>query len=429
MESLSRTKPLAHRTSSSRSKRLSSARSDGRSSHLVGRASLPTRVEADDAGSYARLGFDFSGLAVLERLFLRMPVRMLRAGNNVLDLLFYDIHTIPAATRRALLKWSDPDGSILVVHPGNGDKREVKHFEQVENFLASADAKSLEVVAIAGVGSSALDTAALAANVADAMDRPVIGIVSGYGLADALAEGLVGWFVLHRSNQLRQIIDTWFAPLTPALRRISADTQPNGDPRRLVAYVRGLPETECLGLLLSLPGSPVAKMVGHSKGNLSIATALDNLTLQQADTLCSKLTVTTLGALVQLPASLSATWQFMGMLDTFGLMNSTLPQAAAFVPWATHTLNTRLPFHLAARDSLERCGLRSPETASPDEQRPKQVAQTSLDPMRLVSDWMDMCTGSLTAIGAAFDESLRSLRQGIEQSATASAMRPPSRLH
>ena len=76
MESLSRTKPLAHRTSSSRSKRLSSARSDGRSSHLVGRASLPTRVEADDAGSYARLGFDFSGLAVLERLFLRMPMRM-----------------------------------------------------------------------------------------------------------------------------------------------------------------------------------------------------------------------------------------------------------------------------------------------------------------------------------------------------------------
>ena len=75
MESLSRTKPLAHRTSSSRSKRLSSARSDGRSSHLVGRASLPTRVEADDAGSYARLGFDFSGLAVLERLFLRMPAK------------------------------------------------------------------------------------------------------------------------------------------------------------------------------------------------------------------------------------------------------------------------------------------------------------------------------------------------------------------
>jgi hypothetical protein len=375
---------------------------------------LPTVIDADDIASDVRMALDFSGLAVLERLFLRMPVRLLRAGNNVLDLLFYDVHTIPAATRSALLRWSDPEGSILVVHPGDGHERKVSHFEHVEDFLASPDAKTLDVVAIAGVGSSALGTAALAANVADALDRPVVGIVSGYGLADALAEGLVGWFVLRSSNHMRQLIDTWLAPLTPLLRRVSADTQPNGDPRRLVAYVRGLPETDCLDRLLSLPDSPVTIMVGHSKGNLSIATALDNLTEEQWQTLGPRLTVATLGALVQLPASLAAARQFMGMLDSFGLMNSTLPQAAVFVPWAMHTLNTRLPFHLAARNSLEKSGVVGLKKAPSVQQATDTLWAPSLDPARFFTDWMDMCTAAATAIEAAFEESLRSLRQGVE---------------
>ncbi|HXX82558.1 MAG TPA: hypothetical protein VEN29_01110 [Casimicrobiaceae bacterium] len=378
---------------------------------------VPALVETRDTVPDVRIGIDFSGLAVLERLFLRTPVRLLRAGNNVLDLLFYDIHTIPASTRRSLLRWSDPDGSILVVHPGNGEKREVAHFEHVDDFLASAYAKRLDVVAIAGVGSSALGTAALAANVADALKCPVIGIVSGYGLADAVAEGLVGWFVLRPSNRLRQLVDAWFAPLTPALRRISTDTQPNADPHRLVAYVRGFPETDCLDSLLSLPNSRVAIMVGHSKGNLSIATALDNLTQEQWEKLCPRLKVTTLSALVELPASLAGVQQFMGMLDSFGLMNSILPQATVLVPWATHTLNTCLPFHLAARYALEQG---APAGVESGVSLPPPAAKFSgswFDPLRLVSDWMDLCTGAAIAVEAAMEESTRSIRQGIDQAA------------
>jgi len=399
--------------------RAASVRASGRDAHRAMQATQSRRqalIESQSTAPELRIGLDFSGLAVFERLFLRAPVRMLRAANNVLDLMFYDIHTIPAERRRELLRWSDPDGSILVVRPGDGDKREVKHFEHIDEFLTSLEAKELDAVAIAGVGSSALGTAALAANVADAMNRPVVGIVSGYGLADALAEGLVGWFVLHRSNQLRQFIDAWFAPLTPALRKISADTQPNGDPRRLVAYVRGLPETDCLNQLLLLPDSCIRKMIGHSKGNLSIATALDNLTAEDWRKLCPRLTVTTLGALVQLPSVLAETRQFMGVLDGFGLLNSTLPQMALFVPWATHTLNTRLPFHLDARDALEQ---RDGQQAKARSTGPatERSSTSLLNPSRLLSDWMDMWTGSAIALGAAFDESLRSLRQGMEQAA------------
>ncbi len=160
-------------------------------------------------------GIDFSPFAVFERLFLRTPVRLMRARNNVLDLMFYDVHTIPVEKRRKLLEWTDPDGSVLVVYPGNGDEREVTHFEHVEKFLASEEFRSTRVVAIAGVGSSALGTAALAANVADAIGRPVAGIVSGYGLADVVAEGVVGWFVLRPLNQLRQFVDMFLTPLDP----------------------------------------------------------------------------------------------------------------------------------------------------------------------------------------------------------------------
>jgi hypothetical protein len=406
----------------SRSKRSPSTRSRARTAQGRQLFRIPAPVESRATGSDLRIGLDFSSLAVFERLFLRMPVRLLRAGNNVLDLLFYDIHTIPTATRRSLLRWSDPDGSILVVHPGDGDKREVSHFEHVEDFLASVDAKKLDVVAIAGVGSSALGTAALAANVADALGKPVVGIVSGYGVADAVAEGLVGWCVLRPSNQLRQFIDSWLAPLTPALRRISADTQPNRDPRRLVAYVRGLPETDCLDLLLSRPDTPLAIMVGHSKGNLSIATALDNLTQEQWQKVAPHLKVTTLGALVELPASLAGVRQFMGMLDAFGLMNSTLPQAAVLVPWATHTLNTRLPFHLAARDALEQAAPRE-VVSGPWVPSATHLFESWLDPWRLLSDWMGVCTGAAVAVEAALQESARSIRQGIEQSARGFARR------
>src|SRR5215467_4700323 len=99
-----------------RSTRAPSVLARGRRAHRAKQPApsrLPTVVESQNTAPELGIGIDFSGLAVFERLFLRTPVRMLRAANNVLDLLFYDIHTIPAEKRRELLRWSDPDGSIL----------------------------------------------------------------------------------------------------------------------------------------------------------------------------------------------------------------------------------------------------------------------------------------------------------------------------
>src|SRR5262249_8018584 len=123
------------------------------------------------------------------------------------------------------------------------------------------------------------------------------------------------------------------------------------------------------------------------------------------------------------PASLAGVRQFIGMLDGFGLMNSTLPQAAVPVPWATHTLNTRLPFHLSAEDALERGAAAGVESGGSVGPSTAQLLPLWLDPSRVLSDWMELCTGATIVVEAALEESVRSIRQGIEQVAHGSRAR------
>jgi hypothetical protein len=382
-------------------------------SHRATRSANVKQPATRAARNGRTVGVDLSGLAVLERLFVRMPVRLLRARNNALDQLFYDVDTIPPQKRRALLQWSDPDGSIVVVHPGDASAREVDHFEHVDKFVAWRKRHGVDIVAMAGVGSSALGTAALAANVADALGKPVAGIVSGYGVADAITEGLVGWFVLRPYNQLRQLVDGWLSWFEPLIAAVSADTQPNGDPGRLVAYVRGLPETDTLGALLCEPRMLVATLVGHSKGNLCIAAALDNLSSERSRAVCPRLEVITFGALVQLPPTLRDARQFIGMLDGFGLVNSILPQISTVVPWATHSLNTRWPFHLAAAQSLATAMPRAALDGGAN-----SVSGAIQLPAAIARHWVDACAGTATAFAAALGESARSLSQGARHAAS-----------
>ena len=383
----------------------------GRRELMKGRRSVLRQTDLQqNPGAY---GLDFSAFAVFERLFLRTPVRLMRARNNVLDLMFYDVDVIPAATKRQLLAWTDPDGSVLVVHPGNGAQRKVTHFEHVEDFLSSKVLRSTEIVAIAGVGSSALGTAALAANVADALGRPVVGIVSGYGLVDAVAEGVMGWYVLRPCNQLRQFVDLFLAPLTPLLRKISADTQPNADPLRLPSYVHGLPEIDTFDQVLAQPDSRVALAVGHSKGNLSIAAALSNLSPEQARVRCPRMSVVTFGALVQLPPSLAIERQFLGVLDGFGWLNSILPQVWIPVPWAMHTLNTALPFHVAAVTELRTCVGRSFEPSpTPMEQAVDRLCSAMRPAARSATQLQSSLLDAGVAFQGALTESWRSVFQG-----------------
>jgi hypothetical protein len=381
----------------------------------LAKARSPALRQTEKQPNPGAYGFDFSPFAVFERLFLRTPVRLMRARNNVLDLMFYDVDAIPVATRRKLLEWTDPEGSVLVAYPANGAEREVTHFEHVEKFLASKEFLSTRVVAIAGVGSSALGTAALAANVADALGEPVAGIVSGYGLVDAVAEGVVGWYVLRPLNQLRQFVDLFLTPFDPLLKKISMDTQPNADSQRLPSYVYGLTEIDTLNQVLTHRDSQVVLAVGHSKGNLSIALALGNLPPEQARVQFPRMAVVTFGALVELPQSLAMERQFLGTLDGFGWLNSILPQPWVPVPWATHTLNTALPFHVAATTELQAGSGGTPRQPSASlEQAIDRICCAMRPSPRSMTQWQSWLIDAGAAYQGAITESWRSLLQGAE---------------
>jgi hypothetical protein len=53
---------------------------------------------------------------------------------------------------------------------------------------------AVDIATITGVGSSALGSAALAWDISVALQKPVLAIVAGYGVADVFLQALGGWF-------------------------------------------------------------------------------------------------------------------------------------------------------------------------------------------------------------------------------------------
>jgi hypothetical protein len=111
-------------------------------------------------------------------------------------------------------------------------------------------------------------------------------------------------------------------------------------------------------------------LVGHSKGNLLISSALNHLchelqgpdgeTSDGPDDPFNSLVVVTLGAVVDLPTALvkkENQYQFLGSLDLLGRVNSRsivgdIPAEAIRVDGAGHHLNTRIPAYLDVRKEL-----------------------------------------------------------------------------
>jgi hypothetical protein len=60
----------------------------------------------------------------------------------------------------------------------------------VEKFLESPyqETRDVDIATITGVGSSALGSAALAWDISVALEKPVLAIVPGYGVADVLLQ-------------------------------------------------------------------------------------------------------------------------------------------------------------------------------------------------------------------------------------------------
>ena len=61
----------------------------------------------------------------------------------------------------------------------------------------------------------------------------------------------------------------------------------------------------------------------------------------------------TLGAVIRFPAEFADVHQFIGQIDSFGMMNSRPFVERFVVPGAWHSLNTLMPGHLSVKDTLQ----------------------------------------------------------------------------
>lgn len=309
-----------------------------------------------------------SRVAALRSDGRRAALSWSRAFNASLDSVFYDLGALTADERSLLTAHTRPEGSVVIVPP-HGLGRSIEFLTPWQFVQRSRDpsAERVDALAVAGVGSSALGTAALARNVADYLGRSVAGVVSGYGMADLLSEALGGWFVLGARNALRDSIARLFDALE--LKDHVRDAQTHSEMKTLLEsaaldadrFVYGSPDsTTLLYLLLSL-GDSLRLLVGHSKGNLSLENALEGLVAarhERSEPVPADLCIVTLGAVTQFPPEFANVHQFIGTVDFFGMLNSRPLVPRQWMPHEWHSLNTALPGHLPVHEALRRAHVR-----------------------------------------------------------------------
>ena len=262
-----------------------------------------------------------------------LPFLGYKQRNAVLDNFFYDTTRLSLDERAKLTPLADREGSIIVVPPSNSD-RKIRHYSRALRFMTK-EGPAIRAIAVAGVGSSALGTAALARSIADALDADVAGIVTGYGLSDMMSEALGGWFAFGAADRIRHTMERAFARMRPAA--LAESVTPGSDAAATLSEI-----------LLAAPPK-LDTLVAHSKGSLIVAHALQRYVddLEGDDSpLFKRLHIVTLGAVVGVPAEFKHVKQYLGAYDWFGGANSSLGVTHERVPGVSHHLNPGFPYHM-----------------------------------------------------------------------------------
>lgn len=269
-----------------------------------------------------------------------------RQRNILLDALFYDVKAVRHDEAIELAPWKAGEGAILIVPPSGGENLTV--CPDLDAFFAAGGA-TIDTIAVAGVGSSALGTAAFGRNVADAVGRPVAAVVSGYGLADLLTEATGGF--------------AWAAGLD-GLYRLGARLDHSLDwIRAIEAGARGEKpvhthrDTETLTALLTDPRLEISLLTGHSKGNLVIADALHALQREdraRSEALCARIRVVCFSARVKLPRAVVRLTEVVGRWDLIGDFAMRRREPPAIVPDAWHHTNTDFVGHVPVTRILKK---------------------------------------------------------------------------
>jgi hypothetical protein len=290
----------------------------------------------------------------LTALAADLPFLPLEQRNAVLDCLFYDVGSLSAEELAQLSPLTDREGGVVVVPPtGRGALR---HHRTALGFL-NAEGERIRALAVAGVGSSVVGTAALARNVADAIGSDVAGVVTGYGVTDLVTEALGGWFLFAAADRARMWLEEWVETSRVALTGAvpAAVAARDLEPLRHLQPVPGLDVATVAEILRAGPPELVL-LVGHSKGNLLLDVVLEEF-VDELDgdehPWFDRLHVVTFGAVVALPVEFRRVRQYLGSLDVLGRLNSRRGVPRSSVPRAGHHLNRRLPYHLDAVATLQ----------------------------------------------------------------------------
>jgi hypothetical protein len=268
-----------------------------------------------------------------------------RERNGLLDRIFYNVE--PQDQARVIAA-DHEQGSIIVVDPDPA--KDLLCFHDPVEFLQHAVATDVAGITLSGVGSSAIGAVALARDVATVKKLPVAAIVSGYGMEDVVYEGMGGWLCLRETNRLEFAIQQ----LTNLAARITpmemAKTQIT-----LMDSMGSGPDLFTLKCLLRSPRlSRLRWLVGHSKGNLLISSAISELVMEGATiaTRLAEVRIVLFGALSALPAAIGQQHQIIGAMDALGWMNSRLNVGHKLVQGAMHHLNPHIAFAMPARKEL-----------------------------------------------------------------------------
>ena len=309
--------------------------------------------------------------------FIEPALRALRLGNTALDALFYDVNRMvtdlflhgsivvkgtvvsPSSgisdsgisemtkglSQLDLGALSNPEGSILVVDAGRPPR--ITQFEDVASFISwvKTHGQTLRTASVTGVGSSALGSAAFAWNVSTALDEPVIAIVPGYGVADAIQQGLGGWFGVYNwwVKQMAQDFLAHTMPLPARSDRHLTMTAPDHAEANIDAsgFRRGNGSSDVLyAILKDVPH--IDRVFGHSKGALAIKNAIESLPRETTQ----RLHVVTFGCRIAEDTPTTRYSQFLGLIDGIGLLNSWGNPLETLIP-AHHSTNTSIPLSMS----------------------------------------------------------------------------------
>lgn len=273
---------------------------------------------------------------------------MTAAWNSMIDLWFYDVGSLAAGLwAKQLEAWlacggSDEasdllarsladcekfydlkEGDIFVVDPKA--PRPFCFYTDIQAFLKDSTS-GVKTIAVAGVGSSALGSAAFAWNVAQGLREPVAAIVAGQGMSDVVGEGLNGYFGLGLSAAMRpylyKLLSQLGTPVPPEGVYIAGDAASDGD-------------ADVLHNLLSADDKGrITRLVGHSKGCLSIDAALQGIPEQRRQ----GMKLLNFCCAVSKPAGMKNVTQIVGLLDQLGQRNSWGNQPD-MTPMCRHTTN------------------------------------------------------------------------------------------